>query len=447
MNSDNTGDRDVARGHVLSRTVILGLGVLALVIALLSPESRGLLLMAGGLLFVTGLFLGSLLRNYKNIAIASLNTILLFLVVEFLSAVVLAAGRSPYIRGMLENMMGRSNRIVDHYLALPYYSQQAWSASYWNEYLQALRKEYYPYVIWRSPSFSGEMLNIDQEGIRKTPGAECLPDSFRIYVFGGSSVWGWGSPDWGTIPAHLQKKLSGLHDGPVCVVNYGENAFVSTQDVIQLMMLLERDDVPDVVIFIDGVNEVLAASQNGKPVVHQNFKQVAALFEEPGHPLASWLKSLNTAVLMKAVLEQLGPASDPRSSDTEIPSDRLATSIVQSYMNNYRIVGALAGAYGFKYYFFLQPFILAGKKPLTEEERAMLTGLSWWFDLNSAVADLFKATYGQIISVSHDHDHLYSLVGVFDGKRDQIWLDTLGHITPVGNEHVADAIIEKMTIK
>ena len=66
---------------------------------------------------------------------------------------------------------------------------------------------YYPYVGWRRAPFKGTTIEIDQNGIRVTPGADCSAKSFKVFTFGESSMWGTGSPDWGTIPAHLQRGL------------------------------------------------------------------------------------------------------------------------------------------------------------------------------------------------------------------------------------------------
>ena len=119
-------------------------------------------------------------------------------------------------------------------------------------------------------------------------------------MFGGSAMWGWGAPDWGTIPAYLQTELERAGDRPVCVVNYAENGFVSTQNVIQLSLLLAAGDVPDVVVFYDGVNDVLAARQTGQPVLHQNLTQIATRFGAPQQPLLAWVRTLNTFRLVES---------------------------------------------------------------------------------------------------------------------------------------------------
>lgn len=433
-------DRRTPGWHRLVRWLVLVLGILTLCLGLLAPEFRGQLLFSGGVLLLIGWFLQPLSRHYRTIAVVFLNTVLLLLVIEFLATATLATVNVRFVRDLLESVMGRPSKLVDHYLALPYYTDQEWSQQYWSELLQALRKDYYPYVIWRSPGFKGELLNIDAHGRRMTPDATCSPDALRVYVFGGSSTWGWGAPDWGTVPAYLQQQLSRQHAEPVCVVNYGENAFVSTQNVVQLLLLLDAGDVPDAVVFLDGVNDVLAASQNRVPLVHQNFEEIAALFEEPDPPLLTWVRDLHTVTLLQTLVRESGLAATAGSSAIGPGPDDLADAVARTYLNNYRIVSALAGSYGFRYYFFLQPYILAGDKVLTPEEQDMPTGLNWVFNLDATVVDLFADTYSRIEAGRPEHEHLYSLTGVFDEEPRQVWLDTWGHTTPVGNERIAAAI-------
>ena len=418
-----------------------------LCLGLLVPAYRGQLLSAAAVLLLAGWFLRSLSANYRDIAFVFLNTVLLFLAMELVATAILATSKVSYIRGLLESVMGRPGKIVDHYLALPFYAEQEWSQAYWSELLQALRKDYYPYVVWRSPGFSGELLNIDGQGRRVTPGAACVPGALRVYVFGGSTAWGWGAPDWGTIPAYLQQQLERQYAEPVCVVNYGENAYVSTQNVIQLLLLLDSGDVPDAVVFLDGVNDVLAASQNRAPLVHQNFEEIAALFEKPVHPLVAWVRDLNTVELFHTLARQTGLSAATGSTGAGTAPDDLAGAVARTYLNNYRIVAALAASFQFRYYFFLQPYILEGDKALTPEEQNMLTGLNWVFNLDAAVTDLFAGTYSQIEASRPEHEYLYSLTGVFDDAPGQIWLDTWGHITPVGNEMAAVAISRMMKLR
>jgi hypothetical protein len=100
--------------------------------------------------------------------------------------------------------------------------------------------------------------------------------TLRVFAFGGATMWGTGSPDWETIPAYLQAGLEARRGKPVCMVNFGESSFVSTQEVIQLLLQLESGNVPHLVIFYDGINNIYAAYQSGQAGVHENLDPIAA---------------------------------------------------------------------------------------------------------------------------------------------------------------------------
>ena len=96
-------------------------------------------------------------------------------------------------------------------------------------------------------------------------------------------------------------RVYALRHGPVCVVNFGESGFVSTQGVIQLILELQSGNIPDLVIFYDGVNDVYAAYQSGRPT-HQNFDKIAAKFEKGKSPppsFVAWIESTNSFHLSK----------------------------------------------------------------------------------------------------------------------------------------------------
>ena len=72
----------------------------------------------------------------------------------------------------------------------------------------------------------------------------------------------------------------------------------------------------------------------------------------------------------------------------------------------------------------------------------MISGLNWVLNLDSPLINLFNATYGRIEAKAQVTEHLHSLTNVFDEAEAQLWIDTWGHVTPAGNELVAQAIIE-----
>jgi lysophospholipase L1-like esterase len=88
-------------------------------------------------------------------------------------------------------------------------------------------------------------------------------------MFGGSTMWGAGSRDSFTVPSLLARALQG-RELRVEITNFGETGYVSTQGVITLLLQLRKGNVPDAVIFYEGVNDTYSAYQNGIAGIPQN---------------------------------------------------------------------------------------------------------------------------------------------------------------------------------
>jgi hypothetical protein len=71
----------------------------------------------------------------------------------------------------------------------------------------------------------------------------------RIWVFGGSTVFGMGVPDWATMPSQLLAVLNEGSLGCVQVTNLGVEAYVSTQEVLLLLEELKAGRRPDITVF------------------------------------------------------------------------------------------------------------------------------------------------------------------------------------------------------
>src|SRR5208337_2872249 len=78
--------------------------------------------------------------------------------------------------------------------------REPWATQYAQEFPQAERVQYKPYVVWRRAPFTGKTINIDSDGLRKTYYTACDQDAYTIWMFGDSGLWGAGLPDWETIP-------------------------------------------------------------------------------------------------------------------------------------------------------------------------------------------------------------------------------------------------------
>ena len=380
-------------------------------------------------------------RFYNLAAIMVLNTLLLLIAVELISAGLVNTISLPASKKAIARITGRPNDMIVYYQGLSYYTEQDWSSVYWKEFKLASKKTYSPYVIWRSTPFEGTLINIDPSGFRHTPAAECGSEAYKVYVFGGSAIWGWGAPDWSTIPALLQLELQSKLGAPICVMNYGENAYVSTQGLIHLILLLESGDVPDAVIFYDGVNDILAASQSGMPIAHQNLSEISSLFEDPQAPIIRFFESSSSYQVLQMMLSQIPISIEKEATKFQYDPDLLSDQVAETYLNNYEIVSSLSDKYHFDFYFFWQPHILIGNKRLSSEEQNMITGLNWVLNLDTPLVELFQKTYKKIEAETLNYEHLYYLGNVFDLVEESLWIDTWGHATTEGNQIVTQDLI------
>ena len=386
-----------------------------------------LLVIAGGLVFLFGVFGKRFIQIYRDFAVVFLNTLILIALLE-LTAIVIGRFSFRERQADIEN--------------LPYYAAQDWSKLYWDEAGLALGVRYQPYIVWKHAPFQGETVNFAEDGTRLTPGADCQPNSRKIFAFGGSTMLGWGAPDWGTIAAYLQTGLGELSEGPVCVINYGEDGYGSTQSLIALMLQLQSGNIPDMVIFYDGVNEVIAAYESGKPVVHVTLAEITARFEERENPFVEVGKTTRIYTLSRKWMDAIEQRNLSNRREVSVHQgiriipDQLAVEMTETYVGNYQIVGALSREYGFDYFFFLQPHLAVGEKSLTEEEQAIKSRM----DPN--LAELAEAFYRNVTSVSPQLENFHSLANLFDDQAKLIWIDEVGHITPEGNHLVAQSILE-----
>ena len=87
---------------------------------------------------------------YRNSAFL-LNIVLTFIAIELISTILMKVAKTSVVKGIVVGVTGRANDSIQYYRSLPYYSNQEWSGQYWQEHKAALKKNYHPYVIWRSP--------------------------------------------------------------------------------------------------------------------------------------------------------------------------------------------------------------------------------------------------------------------------------------------------------
>ena len=373
-------------------------------------------------------------RWWRDLALILFNTAVLFLLVELALVVLSTLGSSTLGVGQ-----GSFDDLRRHYLGLSVYRDRPWAEAYWNEVRSVVDMPYQPFLTWRTRPHRSDPLWVDTAGIRRTPGARCATppgqetESLEIWVFGGSTVWGWGAPDAGTLPAQLQWRLEERLARPVCVVNLGENGYVASQGLLRLEERLRQGYRPDRVIFYDGVNDVMGAYHDGRVGAHQNLALYRQRWAEHESPLRTALARLE----ISHWLVHFSPRRPP-----ERDADAVATQITRHHLGLLDTLGTLGHSFGFRHHGFWQPHITTGAKPASAEEAEMAEKLAWTVALEPPLVALFRQTARRMEEAAQRRPDLDTVVDVFDTRNETVWIDTWGHVGPEGNDRVAERLLE-----
>src|SRR5262245_12806026 len=336
------------------------------------------------------------------------------------------------------------------------YSDTEWASKYYKE-IEEVEKgrtlRWQPYVYWRRTPRHGQYINIEPDGLRKTinvSAPEGASPPIKVFMFGGSTMWGLGAGDDSTIPSIFAQEAK--NKGINCeVVNFGQYAYVSTQGVIELTLQLQKGNVPDVVIFYDGVNDTFSGFQLSVPgLPHDEIrreKEFCLLERKELQTLAaqSAIRQLSTMRFLHGVLQKSGLWPDnvrtiPLAYEKAITDKgALAQAVVESYLNNIKLVQTLSKSYGFTSLFYWQPVIYT-KQHLTDYERQSLE-----LDVHyTGMKEFYLDTYAALRQRSAGLDKsvaFHDISMIFSDIREPIFVD-FNHMGGKGNSFIARRMAE-----
>lgn len=233
---------------------------------------------------------------------------------------------------------------------------------------------YEPFTQFKEGPYKGNYVNVDPHGFRITenPGSwPPDPNSLNVFMFGGSTLFGYGVPDDQTIASHLQRFLTTKLSRRVRVYNFGRGFYYSTQERILFENLLRSGDAPDMAIFVDGLNDFyfkedipeftsrLAKSMKAKDRTTKD--RVIELIGESDLPMFRLARGLRDRA-ERIARERSGagsgsePETDSCAGDEDADNNEPAViSVVNRYMQNKKLIEAVAAAHDVKSVFVWQP--------------------------------------------------------------------------------------------
>ncbi len=348
--------------------------------------------------------LGRVRRRYMQLAILLLNTIILLIGTTLLAYAYYAIRPDPiqpvYSASLRPRAMHRMSA-----------EQAAIFFKAFDRMGEAETYIYQPWVGFSERVFHSERLNVDEA--MPIPTRRTWQNSENrggqplvIWMFGGSTMFGWGVPDDQTIASHLARTLAHtLPERSVTVINHGHSYFFSSQELALFQTLLRRGGRCDFAVFLDGLNDAFLYSlqdapafsnrmrsafeqeQRRNPTVETHFFWISREF--PPLKLLASIKSRlvgQRIAVTHPLLTHSGPTYDA----------------LRKYQLNMAAEAALGSTQGIKTLFFWQPVPddpdYAPQRELARKIRQSVHSNTFHF-----VADLFSGVDPADVYVDQHH--------------------------------------------
>lgn len=228
---------------------------------------------------------------------------------------------------------------------------------------------YEPFTTFKERPYNGRYVNVDKNGFRNSRNQGVWPpafENFNVFVFGGSTLFGYGVSDEQTTASYLQEFLEGrgLRKN-VRVYNFGRGYYYSTQEFILFARLASSGFIPDMAIFIDGLNEFIF--YNDEPYhsdilrdfidanINENFlRNYPFSYFLYKIPLIGYIKRKLDVILAKGnTTQKIGSLGDD-----QYRYEPIIRKVIDRYIQNKKCVEAIAQAYGIQPIFVWQPMPL-----------------------------------------------------------------------------------------
>jgi len=289
-----------------------------------------------------------------------------------------------------------------------HYSQDPVSAKYGHQYVSlvypglsqseiyALLKEtwsrayiYDPFTQFKERPYRGTYVNVDVNGYRRTKDQGTWPplsSRLNIFLFGGSTIFGYGVSDDQTVATYLQASLETKLGHRVSVYNFGRGHYYSTQERILYENILASGFIPDVAIFVDGLNDFFYNTNepifttrfhefvSNEPLVQLRFHEFVSKGDaiSKGDASDSVIGFISKTSIGRAVRKIKQSLSKSLQEDThtkrlaehtketlnnhdKYADPKVVDVVINRYLNNKKLIEAVSKAFGVTPIFVWQP--------------------------------------------------------------------------------------------
>ena len=388
-------------------------------------------------------FWSRLRSGYATTAVIWLNFTVLFLLANLAAFVVL----SRKVEGNMFQWFTKPPEFIREALAITYPDlSEDERAELWLD--SAIGFEPDSLVQYREKPVDRRYVKIDENGFRV--GADQGPwppvdEAFNVFLFGGSTAFGYGVPDDQTISSHLQAMLrEELADAPgvdgreLRVYNFGRGGFNTTMERLLFDKITLTSSAPDLAIFLDGVNDFAYALDPAVLTQALTWRRE----EEQREPVVSAVRLLPLTQLFK-----VGPNSvdlvDAAKRRSAVPADlserETLDLAVRRYFDNKEIIEKTAAAHGVDVLFVLQP------TPTYKYDRSYHTfkGKSFGGHERSGKGYPLMLEY---VEANPQGDEFLWCADIQDGVHELLYVDKM-HYSPGMSHRVARCIADGLVAR
>lgn len=335
--------------------------------------------------------------------------------------------------------------------------------SWWTEESHQLASVYHPALSWIMRRQDTPHIHIDEQGIRRTTNTAGAETPQRVYVFGGSTIFGVQAADDETIPSYLSRRMSDTAS-PRYVRNMGQLGYTLPQQVRFFTELLKTGDVPALAIFYFGCNDLYVSLRAGKPM--QVFQQqeirnrLGNIWLLHGDTDAgnyslinrrlltgfdfSWITPRHIKLIYypSAILKRLRRVETPPPATGELSAPQrqaIADHIITETTRQADFLETLAKTYGFRYMLALQPILYTKSHQSPQEAVLIEKAAAFAYDRYSS------ELYATIAAgLRRSGRHITDLTPAVSGRTDTIYTDEC-HMLPTGNAVIADELFRNLS--
>ena len=227
--------------------------------------------------------------------------------------------------------------------------------------------DYEPFTQFKERAYRGQYVNVSEHGFRLTHNQGAwppAPDTFNIFIFGGSTTFGYGVADDQTIASHLQGCLAAAGRRDIRIYNFGRGHYYSAQERILYEQLLTSGHVPDMAVFVDGLNDFYFVKDQA--LFTDRFDELFADITAPPK-LPRFISQMPMARALQALRRRVGklPADQgPNSTHAADATDELEwlyndvpllERVISTYLANKKLIEAVSAAHDVEAVFVWQP--------------------------------------------------------------------------------------------